>query len=122
VEAARPANLAGDRLHLVAKTVQLTERGRTRRRPAVAGLWRGKQRPTVWKLQIECWDGLSKVDKVKTTAKRRPKSDADVLDRATKNLARALKHDMIKKNGRVDYDKLRREGYSERLLEKLQRA
>jgi len=59
---------------------------------------------------------------VTTAAKRQPKSEADVLDRATKNLARAIKHDMIKKDGRVDYDKLRREGYSERLLEKLQRA
>jgi len=59
---------------------------------------------------------------VKTAAKRRPKSEADVLDRATKNLARAIKQDMIKKDGRVDYDKLRRVGYSERLLEKLQRA
>ncbi len=56
------------------------------------------------------------------TAKRRPKSEPDVLDRATKNLARALKQDMLKKDGRVDYDKLRKEGYSERLLEKLQRA
>jgi hypothetical protein len=59
---------------------------------------------------------------VKTTAKRRPKSEPDVLDRATKNLARALKQDMLKKDGRVDYDKLRKEGYSERLLEKLQQA
>jgi len=59
---------------------------------------------------------------VKTTAKRRRKSEPDVLDRATKNLARALKQDMLKKDGRVDYDKLRKEGYSERLLEKLQRA
>ena len=59
---------------------------------------------------------------MKTTAKRRPKSERDLLDRATKNLARALKDDMLKKDGRVDYDKLRKEGYSERLLEKLQQA
>jgi hypothetical protein len=59
---------------------------------------------------------------VKTTAKRRPKSEADLLDRATKNLARALKEEMLKKDGRIDYEKLRKEGYSERLLEKLQRA
>jgi hypothetical protein len=45
-----------------------------------------------------------------------------VLDRATKNLARALKDEMRKKEGRVDYDKLRKEGYSERLLEKIQKA
>lgn len=59
---------------------------------------------------------------MKTTAKRRPKSEADLLDRATKNLARALKEEMLKKDGRIDYEKLRKEGYSERLLEKLQRA
>jgi len=51
---------------------------------------------------------------VKTTAKRRAKSEADVLDRATNSLARALKRDMLKKDGRIDYDKLRKEGYSER--------
>jgi hypothetical protein len=59
---------------------------------------------------------------VKTTAKRRAKSEAELLDRATKNLARALKEDMLKKDGRIDYEKLRKEGYSERLLEKLQQA
>ena len=59
---------------------------------------------------------------MKTAAKRRPKSEADVLDRVTKNLARAIKQEMLKEDGRVDYDKLRRDGYSERLLEKLQRA
>jgi hypothetical protein len=59
---------------------------------------------------------------VKTTTKRLRKSEEDVLDRATKNLARALKDDMRKKNGRVDYDRLRKEGYSERLLQKIQKA
>jgi hypothetical protein len=59
---------------------------------------------------------------VKTTAKRRAKSEADVLDRATNSLARALKRDMLKKDGRIDYDKLRKEGYSERLLAKLEQA
>ena len=59
---------------------------------------------------------------MKTTAKRRAKSEAELLDRATKNLGRALKEDMLKKDGRIDYEKLRKEGYSERLLEKLQQA
>jgi hypothetical protein len=62
------------------------------------------------------------LNEVKTAAKRRQKSETDVLDRATKNLARALKDEMRKKEGRVDYDKLRKEGYSERLLEKIQKA
>jgi hypothetical protein len=59
---------------------------------------------------------------VKTRAKRRTKSEAEILDRATENLARALKQDMVKRNGRIDYEKLRKEGYSERLLEKFKKA
>lgn len=37
----------------------------------------------------------------------------------TGNLLRALKRDMPKKEGSVDRQKLRKEGYSERLLTKL---
>ena len=59
---------------------------------------------------------------MKTTAKRRAKSEPDLLDHATDNLARALKRDILKKEGRIDYDKLRKEGYSERLLAKLEEA
>jgi len=47
---------------------------------------------------------------MKTAAKRRAKSEAELLDHATKNLARALKRDMLKKNGRIDYEKLRTPG------------
>jgi hypothetical protein len=57
---------------------------------------------------------------VKATAKRRAKSEAELLDRAADNLMRALKRDMLKKDGRIDYDKLRKEGYSERLLARLE--
>ena len=57
---------------------------------------------------------------MKSTVKRRAKSEAELLDYATNNLARALKRDMLKKHGRIDYDKLRKEGYSERLLAKLE--
>jgi hypothetical protein len=60
--------------------------------------------------------------RVKTTAKRRAKSEAELLDHASKNLLRALKRDMLKKDGRIDYDKLRKDGYSERLLAKLEQA
>jgi hypothetical protein len=59
---------------------------------------------------------------VKTTAKRRARSDAELLDHAATNLMRALKRDMLKKDGRIDYEKLRKEGYSERLLAKLEQA
>ena len=59
---------------------------------------------------------------MKATAKRRAKSEAELLDHATDNLLRALKRDMLKKDGHIDYDKLRKEGYSERLLVKLEQA
>jgi hypothetical protein len=59
---------------------------------------------------------------VKSTAKRRVKSEAELLERATRNLVRALKRDMLKKDGQVDFEKLRKEGYSERLLAKLEQA
>jgi len=59
---------------------------------------------------------------VKATSKRRPKSEAELLDHATNNLLRALKRDMLKKDGRVDRNKLRKDGYSERLLDRLEQA
>jgi len=59
---------------------------------------------------------------VKTTGKRRQKSEAQLLDHASNNLLRALKRDMLKKEGHIDYDKPRKEGYSERLLAKLANA
>jgi hypothetical protein len=59
---------------------------------------------------------------VKATTKRRAKSEAELLDYATNNLLRGLKRDMQKKDGRVDYDKLRKDAYSERLLAKLEQA
>src|SRR6266480_7031687 len=73
-------------------------------------------------LQIERRGELGQIHSVKTTPKRRAKSEAELLDHATNNLARALKRDIVKKNGRIDYDKLRKEGYSERLLAKLEQA
>jgi hypothetical protein len=59
---------------------------------------------------------------VKATIKRRTKSEAALLDHATNSLLRALKRDMMTKEGRVDRDKLRKEGYSDRLLTKLEEA
>jgi hypothetical protein len=53
---------------------------------------------------------------VKVTKKARRKTEAQVVEQATKNLLSALKKDMLPKEGRVDHDKLRKEGYSERLL------
>jgi hypothetical protein len=60
--------------------------------------------------------------RVKANTKRRPKSEAKLLDYATNNLLRALKRDMLKTDGRVDREKLRKDGYSDRLLDRLERA
>ena len=65
---------------------------------------------------------LGQIDRVKATTKGRVKSEAEVLDHATSNLLRALKRDMVKKEGRVDSDKLRKDGFSDRLLAKLEKA
>ena len=59
---------------------------------------------------------------MKVTTKRRAKSEAELLDHATNNLLRALKSDMLNKEGRVDRDKLRKDGYSDRLLERLEQT
>jgi hypothetical protein len=60
--------------------------------------------------------------RVKATIKRRPKSEAELLDHATDNLLRALKRDMLKTDGRLDREKLRKDGYSDRLLDRLEQA
>lgn len=59
---------------------------------------------------------------MKAKTKRQAKSEGEVLDHATSNLLRALKQDMQKKDGRVDFEKLRKDGYSDRLLAKLEQA
>jgi hypothetical protein len=65
---------------------------------------------------------LKHAKNVKATTKRRAKSEAELLDHATNNLLHALKRDMQEKEGRVDYDKLRKNGYSDRLLTQLERV
>ena len=57
---------------------------------------------------------------MKASAKRRAKTEAELLDHATDNLLRALKRDMLKKEGRIDREKLRKDGYSDRLLARLE--
>lgn len=60
---------------------------------------------------------------MKATPKRRTKNDeGEVLDRATNNLLKALKQDMVRNGGRVNSEKLRKEGYSERLITKLEQS
>jgi hypothetical protein len=59
---------------------------------------------------------------VKTARKPRRKIEGEVLDYATSNLLAALKKEMLAKEGRVDYEKLRKDCYSERLLDRLDQA
>ena len=59
---------------------------------------------------------------MKVAAVKKQKSEAGLLDHATNNLLRALKSDMQKKGGRVESEKLRKDGYSERLIAKLEQA
>jgi hypothetical protein len=59
---------------------------------------------------------------VNATTKRPTKTEAELLDHATSNLLHALKQDMLKKEGRVDRDKLRKDGYSDRLIARLEQA
>ena len=56
---------------------------------------------------------------MKVDAARKTKSEAELLDQATGQMLRAIKQKMLKKQGRVDYSKLRKEGYSERFLTRL---
>jgi hypothetical protein len=73
-------------------------------------------------LAIESKGTLSHINCVKATTKRQTKTEAELLDHATNNLLRGLKQDMQKKDGRVNYDKLRKDGFSDRLLAKLEQA
>ena len=74
------------------------------------------------KMGIESPSDLSHIDRVKATTKRQTKTEAELLDHATNNLLRAVKQKILKKAGRVDYDKLRNEGYSDRFLAKVEAA
>jgi hypothetical protein len=57
---------------------------------------------------------------VKVEAARKGKSEAELLDQATRQLLRAVKQRLRNKQGRVDYAKLRKDGYSERFLARLE--
>ena len=59
---------------------------------------------------------------VKNVAGQKEKTEAQLLDQATNQLLKAAKQALAKKQGRVDYDKLRKDGYSDRFLAKVQDA
>lgn len=56
------------------------------------------------------------------TAKKKAKSEAALLDQATVQLLRAVKQKLRQKQARVDFAKLRKEGYSDRFLARLEDA
>jgi hypothetical protein len=57
---------------------------------------------------------------VKVAAAKTEKTEATLLDEGTNNLLRAVKQKMLKQQGRVDYAKLRKDGYSDRFLARLE--
>jgi hypothetical protein len=59
---------------------------------------------------------------VKAKTQRQIKTEAELLDHAADNLLRALKQDMTKREGRVGRDKLRNEGFGDRLITRLEQA
>jgi hypothetical protein len=59
---------------------------------------------------------------VKVAAVKKQKNEAELLDHATNNLLRAVKQRILKREGQMDYDKLRKEGYSERFIAKVEQA
>ena len=59
---------------------------------------------------------------MKVAVAKNEKSEAELLDQATGQLLKAIKQKLRKKQGRVDYAKLRKEGYSERFLARLEDA
>ena len=50
------------------------------------------------------------------------RSERELFDHGTNNLLRALKEEMNKIEGGVDWEKLRKNGYSTRLLDRLDEA
>jgi hypothetical protein len=59
---------------------------------------------------------------MKVDAAKKVKSEPELLDQATAQLLSAVKQKMRKKQGRVDYAKLRKDGYSDRFLARLEEA
>jgi hypothetical protein len=60
------------------------------------------------------------IETMKVATPKKGKDEAALLDQATDQLLRAVKARMLKKDGRVDYARLRKEGYSDRFLARLE--
>lgn len=73
-------------------------------------------------LRVEFRPRVSDYKLVKVDAAVKDRSEAELLDQATSQLLKAVKQKMLKKQGRVHYAKLRKEGYSDRFLARLEEA
>lgn len=67
------------------------------------------------KFGVEFSDVPANSSTMKTVVARKQRTEAQLLDQATKQA-------MVKKQGRVDHDELRQDGYSDRLLARLRNA
>jgi len=74
-----------------------------------------------WLLQIrvDASRAREQTERMKAAMSRGRSSGAKGLDRAINKMLRGLKRDIETRYGSVDYDKLRREGYSSVLLGRL---
>ena len=56
---------------------------------------------------------------MRNAGETRKKREAELIDQAAEKLLRAVKQEMLRKEGRVDYAALREAGYGKRLLARL---
>jgi hypothetical protein len=71
------------------------------------------------KLNIEFHENLLDSKGVKIGAQKKERTEADLLDQAAGQLLKAVKQKMLKKQGRLDHTKLRKDGYSDRFIARL---
>jgi hypothetical protein len=74
----------------------------------------------IFLLNIGSWP--NRISSVQVGNKNPVKSEAQTVDYAINNLVKGLKRDLLKKHGRLNYAKLRRDGFSEGLLNRLQQS
>lgn len=74
------------------------------------------------KISVEFGKPTAEYELVKVAVAKKQKSEAQLLDHGINNLLRALKQDMMKRDGGVNSEKLRKDGYSERIIAKLEKA
>jgi hypothetical protein len=74
------------------------------------------------KIKIEFHGIILDNSRVQVGKKQPTRSEAQSLDSAINGLVKGLKRDIVKKYGRLNYSKLRKDGFSEGLLTRLQQS